>query len=131
MENRSFDAGVVYENSVSTKVSSSLNYEFSVELSEEYANEIGFEIDGVGVSNTLGFNLTMGVTTNGFFSAEASTTTTYHFEDDDILDNFTVDIKRDAVYGTPVFFLKSGQTSCPYECGCYYDSIPRTQPREE
>lgn len=131
VENRSFDAGVVYENSVSTKVSSSLTYEFSVEISEEYANEIGFEIDGVGVSNTLGFNLTMGATTNGFFNAEASTTTTYHFEDDDILDNFTVDIKRDAVYGTPVFFLKSGQTSCPYECGCYYDSIPRTQPREE
>ena len=42
--------------------------------------------------------------------------------DDDIGDNFTVNIKKDKTYGTPVFETVSGQTQCPYE--------PNTQPRE-
>jgi hypothetical protein len=37
-------------------------------------------------------------------------------------DNFTVNIKKDRVYGTPVFDLVSGQSQCPHE--------PNTQPRQ-
>lgn len=53
---------------------------------------------------------------------KSSITTQYHLEDDDPGDEFSVSIKEDAHYGTPVFDVFSGTSSCPWERG--------TQPRE-
>ncbi len=39
----------------------------------------------------------------------------YTLDDDDDEDNFSVNIKRDPVYNTPVFALVAGQASCPAE----------------
>lgn len=47
-------------------------------------------------------------------------TTTFHLEDDDIGDFFTVDILKDPEYGTPVFKLKAGTASCPPEEGAQH-----------
>jgi hypothetical protein len=55
-------------------------------------------------------------------SASKSRTVGFTLADDDVGDNFTVNIKKDRVYGTPVFDLVSGQSSCPHE--------PNTQPRD-
>ncbi|BAX82387.1 thrombospondin type 3 repeat-containing protein [Labilibaculum antarcticum] len=52
----------------------------------------------------------------------SSLTTGYHLEDDDPGDEFSVYIKSDSYYGTPVFELFAGTSSCPWEKG--------TQPRE-
>ena len=49
-------------------------------------------------------------------------TTGFNLSDDDQGDFFSVDIKTDPVYNTPVFDLVSGRSSCPYE--------PGTQPRD-
>ena len=43
------------------------------------------------------------------------TTTGYHLGDDDLGDYYSVDIKKDPVYGTPVFALVAGTGSCPPE----------------
>ncbi len=51
------------------------------------------------------------------------TTTGYTLRDKDPEDRFTVDIKTDGVYGTPIFDLRAGTTSCPNE--------PDTQPRDK
>ncbi len=44
-------------------------------------------------------------------------TTGYALADDDTGDAFTVDVAMDSVYITPVFRLKAGQSSCPWEEG--------------
>ncbi len=53
---------------------------------------------------------------------ENSVTTGYSLGDDDAGDFFSVNVKRDATYGTPVFDLLAGTSSCPWE--------PGTQPRD-
>ncbi|MBK9338556.1 MAG: hypothetical protein IPM98_19320 [Lewinellaceae bacterium] len=60
---------------------------------------------------------------NTSFSNSNSKTTGYTLADNDIGDYFTVDIKKDATYGTPVFTTKSGASSCPYE----KTTVPREQ----
>ena len=51
-----------------------------------------------------------------------STVLGYTLADDDEGDFFSVDIAHDALYGTPVFNLVAGTSSCPWE--------PGTQPRD-
>ncbi|MBN1996097.1 T9SS type A sorting domain-containing protein, partial [candidate division KSB1 bacterium] len=46
-----------------------------------------------------------------------TTTVGYVFNDDDTGDDFTVNIKEDRAFGTPVFELVAGQSSCPWEPG--------------
>lgn len=50
-------------------------------------------------------------------SEETSLTIGYILKDDDPGDNFTVDIKKDPMFHTPVFDVKAGQSSCPWEVG--------------
>jgi hypothetical protein len=132
VDNISFDAGVVYERSMSESISQSESYEFELGVSEEVTSEFGFEIDGSGASGKMGVKIELGVSASNSISSERTTTTSFHLEDDDILDNFTLDVKRCRTYGTPVFSVISGQSSCPYECACLYDPTkPKMQPREE
>ena len=44
-------------------------------------------------------------------------TTGYVLKDNDPLDAFTFDVGMDSTYKTPVFDLKAGQSSCPWEPG--------------
>lgn len=54
--------------------------------------------------------------------ASGSMSTGFHLEDDDPEDEFSVTVRDDLYYGTPVFELFSGTSSCPWEKG--------TQPHE-
>jgi hypothetical protein len=121
--NISFDAGVAYENTTSVESTKSSAYEFGVEIGLQFQNEFGFNINKTGATfkwgMELGFSTAMG-TTN---TETRSKTVTYALGDDDIGDNFTVDILQDRVYGTPVFKTISGNSSCPYE--------PKTVNRDE
>jgi hypothetical protein len=121
-QNLSFDAGLVYEESESTELTKSVTNEWTVEFSSAFIQEYGIEVNGIG----LGGGITMGIT-----SSESSSTTNtetqfrtvgFALADDDIGDNFTVNVKKDRAYGTPVFDLVSGQSQCPHE--------PNTQARE-
>ena len=44
-------------------------------------------------------------------------TTGYVLKDDDLLDAYRIDVGMDSVYKTPVFNIKAGQSSCPWEYG--------------
>ncbi|MBN2354695.1 T9SS type A sorting domain-containing protein [candidate division KSB1 bacterium] len=122
IENRSFSSGATFESTqeVATKLSAGI--EFSVYLEESVAAEAGLNIAGVGFSGgvetkwrfDIGTSLSAGITT--------SRKTGFVLNDDDLGDFFSVDIKADEVYGTPVFSLVSGRSSCPWE--------PGTQPRD-
>lgn len=117
VENRSFDAGVVYSSSQTTTTSEVFTTEFSMGLDASVYGEVGVEVNGVGVS--LGFNETFSVSYGGSTTYGSTKTKTigYTLADDDLGDNFTVNIYEDRVFGTPVFKLISGESSCPWEEG--------------
>ncbi len=123
LHNISFGGEVSYDNSTTTSSTESISLEFTTEIVEEVAIEAGLDIGGVGFSGGYTATFRMDVGESETNTTTKSFTTGFHLEDDDPLDQFSVDIKKDPVYNTPVFDLVSGTTSCPHEEG--------TQPRDE
>ena len=121
-KNLSFDAGVVYEESETTENSKSKTTSWVQNFSDGYSQAFGVTVNGVGASSGLAISWTKEQSKDTTKTTVDSRTVGYVLADDDIGDNFTVNIKKDKTYGTPVFETVSGQTQCPYE--------PNTQPRE-
>ncbi|MFQ6092897.1 MAG: LamG-like jellyroll fold domain-containing protein, partial [bacterium] len=116
-ENRSFSAGADYEYSQTSDTTATFIWSFNVFTNAEGSVAMGFEETGVGgeakFSIKMGYSFTRTVT-----EAQIRTRTVgYALTDDDIGDFFTVDVKDDAMYGTPVFDLRSGTSCCPWEPG--------------
>ena len=121
-ENRSFSAGATQEFKETKDSTVTYVTSFEVFSSDEAAVDLGFEAGGRG-AYPFGTMLTAQSTTY----TEATDTTDvlevgYLLTDDDPGDYFSTDIAFDTEYGTPVFGLKSGRSSCPWEQG--------TQPRD-
>lgn len=124
--NRSFDAGAVYENSITFDTCSgyTTTYDGSVSLNTEWSGAFATTIAGctmTGIAN--------GIST--FFDYDGgdtakSTTFGYHLEDTDLSDYHTIDIFYSHEYtNSPIYHLLGGQTSCPYEGEievAYFDS---------
>ncbi|MEO1623723.1 MAG: thrombospondin type 3 repeat-containing protein [Bacteroidota bacterium] len=123
VENRSFSAGAPYESSTTESSRSTLSYEFSTFVDSDVALEAGLEVGGVGFSGGVSVNLRAEMGESKSSSSMQSRTTGYYLSDDDPGDFFSLNIRNDKVYATPVFELVSGRSSCPYEEG--------TQPRED
>ncbi len=128
-ENLSFNAGAGYTYEEECESTEGATIEFTSTVSGEFGLEIGGTVDGIG--GEVGYQFSTAVTIGKSSSSETTTTTTTSFTlaDDDetsdlneLADYFTVDVLVDPVYGTPVFELVSGASSCPWE--------PNTQPRE-
>ena len=122
VENRSFSAGSQFTSSTEVSKTTSGSLEFNMYIENTVAQEAGLEIGGVGFSGGVETRFRMDFGASVFGGLTTSRTTGYLFDDDDVGDFFSVDIKADEVYGTPVFDLASGRSSCPWE--------PGTQPRE-
>ena len=118
VQNRSFDggAGPIDESITNSKTTSQV-IEFDLEISPAVAAEIGAEINGSGIKQgvTVAFKMENGKSNSN--SNTSLTTTGYHLGDGDLGDYYSVDIKKDPVYGTPVFNLVAGTSSCPPEPG--------------
>ena len=123
-KNISFDGSVGPISSSTTTTTTKINtIEFGLELDAALALELGFESSGSGVSGGLVVKSKLETgrsTTNKFIN---STTTGYVLDDKDNGDYYSIDIKKDPVYDTPVFDLVAGTSSCPWEDG--------TQPRDD
>lgn len=123
-KNISFDGSVGPISSSTTTTTTKINtIEFGLELDAALALELGFESSGSGVSGGLVVKSKLETgrsTTNKFIN---STTTGYVLDDKDNGDYYSIDIKKDPVYDTPVFELVAGTSSCPWEDG--------TQPRDD
>ena len=115
--NISFDAGTQFDYTESTAVTQTLTQEFQMEIDQTVALTIGAVVDGLGA--TGGVKTTWSMTQGESRSTSNTSTTTVGFTlaDDDAGDNFSVNVKNDIVYGTPVFDLVSGESSCPWEPG--------------
>lgn len=122
VENRSFSAGAPYTSSQTVTTSQTTTIAFNMYIKQTIALAAGLEIGGTGASGgaTVSVRLDMGV--SGTSSFTSSHTTGYTLNDNDNGDFFSVDILEDNTYATPVFRLKSGRSSCPWEEG--------TQPRD-
>ena len=122
INNRSFSAGSNFKSSLAVSTSASISLEYSLFIERSIAVEAGTEIAGNGIQGGVEAKFRMEFGGSNSLGIEYSRTTGFELKDDDIGDFFSVDIKADLVYGTPVFALVSGRSSCPWEAG--------TQPRE-
>lgn len=122
-ENVSFGAGVAYENSVAMQSDTSVAKQEVVTVEDEILTQWGLTVNTAGVQGGFTFVWTSVDDNTTVHDTSEVLTVGYHLEDDDLYDYFSVDIKKDNEYGTPVFDLKSGRSSCPHE--------PNTQHREE
>lgn len=123
-KNISFDGavGAITETTTTTATKSG-TIEFDLGINAEVAVELGLDIGGTGVSGgvSVGFKMETGGSRTG--TTIKSTTIGYTLDDNNIGDFYSVNIKKDLVYGTPVFEVVAANTSCPFE--------PGTLPRDE
>jgi len=127
--NISFNAGAGYYYEETTTQDTTFTFTSETVSSEEFGTEMGLTVNGVG--GEFGFAWETQYTW-GYVSTEQTTTETtisYTLADDDETSNlnyqsdyFTVDIKKDPVYGTPVFYTAGGASSNRWE--------QNTQPRD-
>ncbi|GLR15919.1 LamG-like jellyroll fold domain-containing protein [Portibacter lacus] len=114
--NISLDAGSTYSETKTISKSNTKTIEFTTQIDIGIAAEVGFEYNNNGVTAGVDVNFQ---TVLGEIQSQANTnttSTTYHLEDSEKLDNsFTINVAEDPVFGTPVFQTLGGQTSCPYE----------------
>ncbi|MCF7918325.1 MAG: T9SS type A sorting domain-containing protein [Candidatus Cloacimonetes bacterium] len=117
IENRSFDAGATYEYTETEETSETVSYQFETFINEETAFAAGIEVNGVGVVGgfMIGTEITMGESSSE--TTTHSNTVGFVLADDDIGDSFTLDVKWDGTYGTPVFETITGASSNPWEDG--------------
>jgi len=122
VENRSFSAGATYSSSLTSATEGVLSMDVQLFMESSIVIGAGYEVAGSGVQGSVATNIRMEVGKSTTRSQLEERTTGFELKDDDPGDFFSVDVKKDPVYGTPVFQLVSGRSSCPWEAG--------TQPRE-
>jgi hypothetical protein len=123
IKNVSFDANQdAIQESTTTTATKSSTIEFDMNINGELAVEIGAEVGGSGASGGVNLRFKMEEGGSTINTSMNSTTFGYSLDDDDVGDFYSVNIKRDPVYNSPVFELVAGRTSCPVE--------ENTQPRD-
>lgn len=114
--NRSFDAGLgEFTNSITTSVLNEYSYSSTLDLEEEFLQEYGAFVDGVGGTKTI-------IERNGSVDVDETTvlneitsTISYTLKDNDKNNLLSVDIVNMFDGNGPVFITRGGATSCPYE----------------
>ncbi len=115
IDNRSFEAGSVLEQSVTITASESVETNFEFNLDQTIANELGFEVNDNGFSETISFNTSTSFGRSSSSAVEESTSFSFTLADGDLGDAYTVDIREAGDGFGPVFSTRGGATSCPYE----------------
>ena len=123
--NISFDAGTQFDYTESTEIASTLTHEFEVTIDAGIALTVGATLNGVGAEGGVSTTWSMTQGQSQATSTAHSNTVGFTLADDDAGDNFSINVKKDPVYGTPVFDLVSGESSCPWEPG----TVPIDQPQ--
>ena len=119
-ENISFDGGASVERSFTETVTSNLTYETTLFIEPEIGNAFGFETNGNGFQAGKNTKMRIQLGKGNASTLQRERTIGYVLADNDFGDNYTVNVKADPIYGTPVFEMVSGASSCPFE-GEVYD----------
>lgn len=122
VKNYSFDGNTgKIEQSTTAASSGSSAIEFTMEMNTELAIELGMEIGGSGLKG--GSNVVMRMEMGQSLTNTNLKETVIGFvldDDEDGGDKFSVNVKTDSTYGTPVFELAAGVSSCPHEEGTQF-----------
>jgi hypothetical protein len=123
-ENRSFSGGITYTYGSSYENSNTMSIVYQTSLDPGVAASInaGTEQNNVVAGTEVNFIWNTTKTTDTTISNTKNVS--YTLNDKDLGDFFSVDIKRDKVYGTPAFKLVSGTSSCPHEDGTQQRDMP-------
>ncbi|MXV51012.1 DUF11 domain-containing protein [Pedobacter sp. HMF7647] len=123
--NISFSAGALYDNTLTIDTLTETSTEFSVYVNTEAKIGLGIH---AGDFNSLEAGALMTVRmldTKGSGSSTQNTkTVSYHMEDNDLGDFFSVGLFEDRRYGTPIFKTVTGSSSCPHEDYTQYRHLP-------
>ncbi len=117
----SISGGVGYTNTHTASRSDSKTFDWNIYIDYGVALDAGMSVGGIGI---YGGVAVQGRSTWGKISFDETTTTTtvgYYLGDDDLGDDYLIQVVTDKIYGTPAFKLISGQTMCPFEEG----TVPR------
>lgn len=127
IRNLSFDAGVEYEYSETADTAySEVHTEELISVSD-LAVKLGIYLNDAGYDASVNLNFSNISGTSISKSSGVGLTTGYVLADDEPGDAFTIDVGMDSVYKTPVFNLKAGQSSCPWEPGTANREGPNLQ----
>jgi len=128
-QNLSFNAGAEYGYEETTSVDSTATFNWDQFIGGEVGFAAGVVVNGVGVVGGSSFGMQFNWGQSQSYQQTNTSTFSFTLADDDetselneLADYFTVDIGKDTNYGTPVFNLVSGASSCPWE--------ENTQPRD-
>lgn len=126
--NISLSAGAIYDNSITMQKDTTVFSDVNIYLNSE--GRLGaFANSGEANEKEIGalFSVRLNWNDSQDSTATKTTTTSYHLEDNDLGDFFSIDLKKDKVYATPVFKIISGSTSCPHEENTQYRHLPAMQ----
>jgi hypothetical protein len=115
IKNLSFSAGSTYEYSETIDSLKSTSSSDGVKFNGNFDFSIIVKAQGVGGGAILKAHTEKATTNSKDRNNEKGITTGYVLKDDDELDAFSVDICIDSLYKTPLFKVKAGQSSCPWE----------------
>ncbi len=117
LRNISFDAGAGFEYSYTSDDVLDNNVTEAVNSEGGVTTFVGFEVLGVGLEAEVIFTYATSAGGVKGSTKQKTLTTGYVLGDNDPGDAISVDIATDPKYNTPVFRIKAGQTSCPWEPG--------------
>ena len=118
-QNISFSAGAPYDNSITTSSDSSMTIDYTTFVNLDagvgifFGDVSGFENTSIGVKMNFQWNMDE----NTSVDVNKSKTLGYHLEDDNAGNFYSVDVKKDHIYGTPSFSIVAGTSACPHEAG--------------
>ena len=121
LNNYSISGGAGLAYSITSTVSETKTIEYDLEIESEIAFEAGVEIAGSGVSGGASVRMQAGFGESRTVARSQSNTIGFFLGDDDPGDSFSVNVLSDPVFGTFVFDLAAGVSSCPWEPG----TLPR------
>ena len=113
--NHSFDAGVVYESSITIDTATTEENTFEWTISPYIAGKYGASFNKFGMTASFKEAFTHKETETDGTETTSSVTFGYQLSDGDEGDYFSVDIKKPKTATGPIFSLKGGQSQCPYE----------------
>jgi hypothetical protein len=115
INNISFDAGSIYESSITTSYESTRTSSYEITINENIANTHGVTVNDVGAKITIDRQTSKNKSWEDEQSFGGEKTVGFVLADGDQGDYFTVDVKQCKGGNGPVFITRGGQSSCPYE----------------
>jgi hypothetical protein len=132
VDNKSFDGNAgSYTQTTSMSSTEALDFGIEMEIETSVALGVGIEVMGVGIGSTSTVSFGMNIGSSISSSKTNTTTVDFTLADDDAGDDYSVNIKTDKVYGTPVFEVVAGNSSCPYEEWTNSKGVVVTNPQDE